>query len=216
MTDARNFLINTDYPMDKIVYMTSGSMTVPDGTSDTIPLVAHYLPFTPLPYIIWSNTSDFTVSFTRTDDVTYPSGTYQLYSVSSNANNINIIRFNSTGSSKTIYYRIFCYAPYNANIDSSVPVISSLADNFVMNTDYNYLKLLYEGIITSSTPFTHNLGYIPTVLAWKNHLGTITPVSQATSSTLGGAGVYITTSQLIYDTYVGDEDEIYYRIYLDD
>ena len=216
MTDARNFLINTEYSMDKVVYIKTGSMSVPNGTNDTVVIEAHNLPFTPLPYLVWSNTSDFSVSFTSSDDVVYPSATYQRYDIKSDSTNISIDRFNSSGSTKTVYYRIFGLAPSTASIDSVVPATSSVGDNFIINTDYNYLKLGFSG--TTTTSFTHSLGYYPVTLAWTEISGVIRPANNATASNISAvnSGVYVTTTQLVYDDGGSPGATIHYRIYMDE
>ena len=44
---------------------------------------------------------------------------------------------------------------------------STLANNFLLNTDYNYRKLKASGTFTAGgQTYTHNLGYIPQVMAW--------------------------------------------------
>lgn len=219
MTDARNFLLNTDYPMDKIIYMTSGSVIVDNNTNDTIELIKHGLPFTPLAYLVWSNTDDFNISFLNTDDVSYPSTTYQLYSVYSTSESIFMNRFNTTGSTKTVYYRIFCYAPSTADVDSAIEPTATASRNFIINTDYNYFKLAYSGVLDGVASFNHNLGYVPQALVWQEATnGNIYSVSQASTGTanIQRNGIYITNTTIGYIYPSSSSLKHHYRIYIDE
>jgi hypothetical protein len=224
MTDPRNFLLNTDYPLDKIVYMTSGSISVPNGTSDITPgvTIPHNLPFIPLAIMLWSNTSDFEVC-NESMDLAYATSYFpgpaagQIYDISADATNLSILRLNSSGSAKTVYYRIFCFAPSNADIDSVVTATQSVGSNFIINTDYNYMKLVANGILTpTSTTYTHNLGYVPRVQIWAEFTdGTIErqiEFQDVQGSTAATGGVKVTTTTLEALNYT---PKIHYRIYAD-
>lgn len=223
MTDHRKFLLDSDYPMDKIIYMTSGSVSVPNTTSAfpgiTIP---HGLPFTPLAILQWSNTSDFAIT-NEYRDADYVSTVFttfagQYYSVYANATNIYIDKYNLSGATKTLYYRVFCFQPSDASETSVVPSTENQGSKFILNTDYNYMKLFYAGILTTvANTYTHNLGYVPRVQIWEQ-TGTTTSrniLGQEISIAAQSSGVHITDTQIVWlnpSTY----DKIYYRIYVDE
>lgn len=222
MTNPRNFLLNTDYPLDKVVYITTGSIVVPNGTNSTLTLVAHSLPFTPLPMLQWSNTADFTITNEFRDSQynsnSFTTGVGQYYNVTANGTNIYIDRYNFSGSSQTVYYRISCFAPSNASVDSLVPFTSTSGSEFILNTDNNYMKLGFSGILTTvANTFTHNIGYAPRAFIWGNSGGFLTRLvsAQELGGGAGTAGVHITPTQLVWlspSTYT----EIHYRIYYDE
>jgi hypothetical protein len=229
MTDARNFLLNTDYPLDKIIYITSGSATVANTTNDGVPgiTITHNLPFTPLPILLWSNTSDFAICYENSDESyttnSFVSGAGQFYSVSANSTTIGITRYNLSGSSKTLYYRIFCFQPSNASIESVVPATNSSGSEFILNTDYNYMKLVNAGVLTSaSRTYSHGLSFTPRVQLWGSASGTVSRLvgaqliqSDPTGSAGGTSGVFIDSTKIEWlnpNTF----DTIHYRIYGDE
>lgn len=224
--DPRNFLLNTDYPLDKVVYITSGSATVANATVDldlsTAIRIAHGLPFRPLPILLWSNTSDFAITNEQRDADyladAFGAGAGQYYLVHADATNIYIKRYNQSGGSKTLYYRIFCFLPSDADEDSVAPSTQVSGSDFVLNTDYNYMKLFHDGILTTTgNTYTHNLGYVPRVQVWEETADTTVSrlvLAQDISGGVGNTGVYITDTQLVWvnpGTYSG----IHYRIYCD-
>lgn len=221
MADPTNFLISTDYPMDKIVYKTSGSYThsdVPGGTS-----FAHGLPFTPLVVLQWSLDSDFTTAYTvnsgppTTDPTLYHIG-IDLYSYS-DPTNIVITSFDFLGGASTIYYRVFAFEPTGSTADCSAT--SSTTDKFFISTDYNHPKLFMSG----NTPITadvlgatihHGLGYVPQFEYW---LG-----DNTTSFGKAQYGDYIDSTPVV-GVFATDQDikvynlgpgNIEYRIYADE
>lgn len=227
MPDPRDFLLNTDYPIDNIVYLASGSVSVPNGTSDAISVGAHGLSFTPMPMLVWSNTADFSTSNSFIDtqmaDNWFTTGAGQTYLVYATSTDVFIQRDNTSGSDKTLYYRVFCFAPSNVSDSATVPSTANSADPFVLNTDYNYLKLAAAGQLTVASPtYNHGLGYAPRVMKWGVLTGVYTtPIIQMFSvdndpTGSGGAssGVYTSTSELGWmnpSTF----DYIEYRLYAD-
>ena len=168
MTDSRNFLLNTDYPLDKIIYMTSGSFTVPSGGGlGASQSVAHGLDFVPLMCGNWSNDSDF--SSTK-EMAIYEYGDLdgmQAYCYA-DGTNVTVSSINYGSSDKTIYYRVYGFMP--SNVNDTAPSTSSASDDFVLNTDYNYTKLLaeeYHDASSGNVTITHSLGYRPQVIAWR-------------------------------------------------
>lgn len=170
--DPRNFLLNTDYEMDKIIYFTEGELTL-DSYQATIP---HKLPFTPLIFGVCSYSPDFS----DTKDIAFQEITPQTsasFTAFADAENINIYYSNTDTSKNTIYYRIYAFEPSDSSAD--LLATSNLAKEFVLNTDYNYCKLYKSGIVGGGqdTVIEHNFGYVPMVLAWGEGAGgNISPI----------------------------------------
>ena len=172
VSNAPNMLIDSDYPLDKIIYMTSGSFVLPGYSGlGTITQVPHFLPFRPLVIGTWSTDANFTTSkecfapiFTDVD------GTYVEASADDTYVTLNGINYVVGAADKTIYFRVYGFMPSDVNLNA--PFTASAADKFALSTDYNYTKLYYNDIIpaTASTAITHNFGYRPQVIAWvKNY-----------------------------------------------
>lgn len=227
--DPRNFLLNTDYEMDKIVLFKSGSINA--GNTKTI---AHNLPFTPLVFGVCAFNSDFSDSRAlpyayETKIIAYTPGqppleqSTILFSMTADSTNINLSYTNRGATTPTFYYRIYGFEPSNST--ATVPANSSDANKFILNTDYNYCKLHSKGTVTGNgnTTINHNLGYKPLVLAWKDSsLSKLAPIT--TSSVDDSSGVYARTGITLTNTSVifnysnnwVPNSTIHYRIYYDE
>ena len=209
MTDARNFLINTDYPMDKIIYMASGSFSLGANGAGYTANVAHGLSFTPLLIGTWSTSSSFTVShecfWSGWEGVDINS---IIMSISSDGTNTKLFAINGSNSAATtIYWRVYGFMPSNINLD--VSYTASLSSNFQLNSDYNYTKLIPEltGIATAAatTTITHNLGYRPQVIIW------IKDGMELEQRNISGYAKVTTTTVVI----TAPSNDVHYRIYAD-
>lgn len=210
--DPRNFLLNTDYEMDKIVLFKEGNFT------QTLE-IPHGLGFIPLPFGVWSTDSDFssTNTISGLDAGLEPSYTPEL-SVSLTANRDKLVLKSAGNTNNTpIYYRIYALEPSGSQAD--VPATSGEATKFVLNTDYNYTKLLATGEFTGSgQTYNHNLGYIPQVLAWVRYpnSGDETVEFLAYGSEYTGFMVSVTDTQIKSGNFwSGLVDKIYWRAYYD-
>ena len=237
MADARNFLLNSDYPVDKIAYLYEGSYTVTTSAGDK-QTIAHGLPFTPLVHGGWSTTSNFSTTYTfGTGSIPTSDPTVAIYdiivSVAADDTNIYILPFNVSGGSQLIYYRVHGFEPSDSteNVDLTI----NAEDNLQLSTDYNYTKLLENGTFATSPPdtttVTHSLGYVPQVSTWVkesfyfftpfNNIADVTHpaygVSITSGSVSGGLGVVPTTTNVSFETPSGSNIEnVHYRIYADE
>ena len=162
--DVRKFIINSDYPMDFIVWKGSGDVSSSGYNQSTI-TIAHGLNFTPLVF----------GQFSLDDGSTwFPLGLYDHYTnkvdIGAESDGTNVyVNFTCLDSgSKTAKVRLWGLAPSTA--DSSVTVPSGV-NHFRLNSDFNYSKLVAAGrwpIQTGSrqTIYSHNLGYVPEVMTW--------------------------------------------------
>lgn len=210
--DPRNFLLNTDYEMDKIVLFKEGNFT----QSLEIP---HGLSYIPLPFGVWSTDSNFSSTNTISGlDSSGEHGYVPQLSVSLVANSTKLV-LESAGNTNNapIYYRIYALEPNGSHADA--PATSSNANKFVLNTDYNYTKLFTAGEFTASGQvYNHNLGYVPQVLAWLRYPNNGDPQIEFLSfaSEFTGIMTKVTTSQLIAGNFwLNLIDRIYWRIYYD-
>jgi len=225
--DLSNLLLDTDYPFDKVIFKSQGSFTVANGDLGDQFSIPHSLPFTPLPRILWSNSSNFSTAYSVGDVAYYTNidGTTglnlgQSYTVTADATNVYINRYNNSGGNKTVYYRIFCFQPTTASDSALSSPTSANDNNFILNSDYNYLKLFKRGQLTTGSPsFTHALGYIPKVWLWSQVGSSVDSlvysqvVFPPSSSTIE-QGVTIDNNNLTWVSPGTAYDSVHYRIYL--
>lgn len=225
--NARNFLLTTDYPIDIIVYLNSGSATVPSPSGGLQILVPHRFPFIPLVGGSWDITPSFNTNFdysTGTIPSANPTAPFNVQlDISADATNVIIDTLNVSGSSAGIYYRIDALEPSDSHAD--IPFTASSGSPFILNTDNNYTKLFMEGVINAVTPSStqsiiHNLGYRPQVSAWTtDFLGILRPVNL--TSIIGGdpGNVAVKPTSTTVDFIIGSASNtvrIDYRIYIDE
>lgn len=220
MQDARNFLVTSDYPMDFIVWSTTGTFSVGSYEQKTIS-IPHELPFTPLAFGMYSSDSGDTWQPFASE----ASGFFTL--MESDPTNIDISIL-TLSSSVDIEYKIWAYNPANM---STKLVIPDVTDNFHMNTDYNYSKFVYAGVWDASIGnesiiYSHNLGYIPQSIMWfENTDGRVyegfSSVSSDTSKQYTGyvsideSSMRARFSSLNLGEDYGTLSKIHYRIYAD-
>ena len=161
--NPKDFLLNTDYELDKIIFVKTG-----DFVSSTE--FSYNLNFTPLIFGIWSTSSDFSSANILGPQITaepIPGLYTPPLTVGCRAlpDKIKLTAIGEGADSTRIYYRLYGFAHPNSN--SNVPTTSNLAHSFSLNTDYNYRKLKEAGEFTSGgQTYQHNLGYLPQVMAW--------------------------------------------------
>ena len=211
--DPRNFLLNTDYEMDKIILFKDGSFT--QSTE-----IAHNLSFIPLTFGVWSTDSDFTSTNTIAGLDSNPVLPYTpLLSVELYASATKL-KLESAGNTNNtpIYYRIYGIEPSGST--QTAPATNTSANKFILNTDYNYTKLMATGEFTSAgQEYQHNLGYIPQVLTWVKTSFVGEPVIEYLSSASEYTGIKVTVTEnkiicgAMPSVFV---DKIYWRIYYDE
>lgn len=203
--DPRNFLLNTDYEMDKIIYFKEGTLDAGQYDID----YAHNLSFTPLIFGVCA----FNSNFSDARGVPYQSLTTSnsvQFTAAANSTNVRLSYINSSGSPSKIYYRLYGFEPSGST--ATVPATSTAASQFILNTDYNYCKLFSKGTAGATATINHNLGYIPQVLAWRQANGWTELINESDS----GAAVIVTDQSLIFNFPSLGIDNLHYRIYYDE
>lgn len=226
MADPRNFLVSSDYPQDKIIFLYESSMTVTDSTIDSIN-IPNTLGFAFLPLLVWSNNSNFSISNTLADNAYYTSAfttaAGQSYEATCDSSNINISRYNFSGSTQTVYYRVYGFPPSGLSNTTDVLGTANSGDRFILDTDNNYMKLFHAGkLTTTDKTYTHALGYTPRVLIWglaggiyTYNIGGLLVDTDPTGAGALTGGVTINTSQIEW-LNPASFTEVEYRIYADE
>lgn len=212
--DPRNFLLNTDYELDKIVLFKEDKFT---STYEW----DHGLDFTPLVFGVWATDENFySVNQIGELDSSSETGYSPLLSVECLATDTKV-KLTSAGNTNNtdLYFRVYAFEPPEST--ATVSPTSQNAKKFILNTDYNYCKLFQTGTFTQSNQeFTHGLGYIPQVMAWIKYApsylsGAVQPLvvnSEATNFKLS-----VTTNKLKFGVLpTAIISKIYWRIYYDE
>ena len=218
MSDPRKFLKNSDYPMDKVVLMVEGSIVLNNWDLPYSKAINHGLPFTPLVMGSWSFTPDF-ASSKDFGLLIYASPSVEQVTLLTTATQIQFGALFNNDNNRTIYYRLYAFAPSDYAGDVLAPNVNT---GFRINSDLNYMKLWGDGVIAfaGATPRTinHGLGYKPMVLAWVQTSGGISKHTVDDFDATYGQLCNITTTQLIIRDVggYGAYQRLHYRIYYDD
>lgn len=201
--------------MDKIVLMLQGSISITSG--DLYKGFSHGLPFAPLIMGSWSLTPDFASSneFTL---MPYGSPSIDQLSLLATPSQVQFGGLFADGTTKTIYYRLYAFAPSDYSGDVVAP---NVENGYRMDSRLNYMKLFAEGIATfsGSTPVivNHNLGYKPMVLVWTETHGDISKLTSDDFDSTNGQFCNVTNTQIIMKSAGGfGYQKMHYRIYIDD
>ena len=210
--DPRDFYLNTDYEMDKIVYFTEGEI---NKTKD----IPHNLGFKPLVFGVCAFNSDFSDPRSLPfEEITQSNALVcTLYSFD---NKVQIGFGNYEDTPAKAYYRIYGFEPSDSH--AKVGATSNHANTFILNTDYNYCKLYEKGIVNGDATITHNLGYVPQVLAWQENQATpddpttvVSPVETSVPSdpiTDQPRQIRVTNNTVTFQNF----GKVHYRIYYDE
>lgn len=211
-SNAKNFSLNTDYPIDDLVFINRGSRVIPGSTFSDFVTFEHKLPFSPLPLIVWSLTADFATTYVNSDN----SGNV-FVSVSANATNVTISSSNFNAGAVTVYYKILAFPPSGASLDADVIATASEGEVFTLNTDRNYMKLVKSGVLsTSDRIHNHDVGEIPTVFVWLNSTHEPNVLAQwVVVDPAGNAGIKLTTTTIEFVGASVNDTAVEYRIYAD-
>lgn len=217
--DSKDMLISSDFPLDKVIYIGGHQVTLGNFENEFI-AIPHNLGFTPLVTAQWSTDANFSVAYGINGGPSVGADRAFDTSIDATGDVINLLTQNRSGSSATIYYRIFAFVPSNVNPESDFT--SVVGDDFIINTDYNYMKLFDTGVSTigvgQTVSISHGLGYYPRVMVWHTFGSGLRPHFLNYADESIGLFVRLTTTELILhnkDTFSGSL-QVHYRIYSDE
>ena len=224
-----DFTINTDYPIDKVVLARAITRTVPTATNmseSAMFTIPHTLGFAPLCIGVFSF-DGWNTSYAFGNGPYFFNSNFMTYMmeigavIESTPTELRIHAIN-WGGSKSVQFRIVGLAPVST--PEGMPEYSD-KDDFVFNSDYNYMKIIDSGSRSRSNTgthtITHGLGYEPHVLVFSEFDGVIRRV--ASENFIGVTGVAteasVSTSNLqlaVVDNFGGLNVTMHYRIYADE
>lgn len=162
-----DFVLNTEYPADKIVWLEEGTISANAGLN-TIQL-PNPLGVNLFVRGVWSRdgfNNAFEFGTTKyMDGSLVPDFTSYVTSSTSEVNaHINL------NSSATVQYRLWGVVneaeTQNLDINGTA---SDTANQFIVNTKYNLPRLYAEGYANPDTDYNHSLGFIPYVDVWGHY-----------------------------------------------
>lgn len=207
MTDPRQFLLNTEYPIEKIAYFNQGNFISRANSITSSYRFNHGLLFRPLLKGSWSFDANFNTSYDFFDDPYAPNDriTCDLLSTPQEV----IFADRNLTRDIQIYYRIFGFVP-DDNILSCPETSPTATNKFIHNTEFNYCKLALSGMAdvrNGRVVVSHNLGFLPQIDIWTE--GTTGLYNRSL-----GDGLVSVDEQNIY--FEADNKVHYYRIYADE
>lgn len=226
MSKAGNFLITSEYPTDKIVWMYEGSVTTDEfGAFEA--KISHNLPSIPFCTGLW--TVDGWATQYNACTTIHQGQVYSRYSQLSSNN--TIVTFsgycsNDDGTAMagaTVRFRLWGFFNESQTMGVFADTTSGLSENmFVKNTSFGYPKLFMEGIADATQEtqtIYHNLGFIPFVEIWQElddswflvDYVDFTDEDSGASWTIHNTASYISFNGSSYTNY-----KYYYRIYADE
>jgi len=209
MSDPRNFILNSEYPMNYVVAKYTAQIQA-DPNSSTYGAAfgsfAHGLPFTPLLLGFWSQWASFSTSYDiGVEAPTWSGGQPEFSLAGIGADSSNIYYEVQANTAITdFFFRLYALI----NPDYTGSITSTLDDSTVykINSDFYYDKISAIGKMTSAGTYNHALGFIPQCYLWGNQSvrtsvsSSVTVLSRARLQTdngiTGELGGYVTTSNL--------------------
>ena len=195
MANPTDFLLNTDYEMDKIIFFQEGKK--PAGWSSHV--IRHNVSFCPLAFGVWSTTKDFTephaFSFTEIVDPTQwqevLAPNVGLRTEYGDLEEEKYFYLDATNAQDIdVWFRIYAFEPEYSH--SNLASTAKNAKTFILNTDYNYRKIAKTGMVNCVAdtgqsgreymPITikHNLHYKPQVMVWQEDIENYDNITFAT------------------------------------
>lgn len=209
MANLRNFILDSDYPMDNIILVATGDATK-NGNYWTFE-APHGLPYKPLLFGLFSTDNGSTWS--NIDYTALNAGGITV----ANSTTAQAQLWFYSGSPTRVMVRLFGFAPSDVSGSINPPVAIS---DFHINTDYLYDSLVEAGVknLSSSSSFqtitTHNLGYLPRVMMWyETQQNTIQRVIGATDMGDGFSNIPKVTDTILQFKLEGDSLRLHYRLY---
>ena len=229
MSKTSDFLFTTDYPIDQVVFLVNKSFVLPAGSYGSGTTITHNLPFRPLCMGNWSTDPSFlsTVYETNSEQIDSFGDVLLAVDVAANSSEISITGVSNIGTDKTIYVNIFCFAPSDW---AGAPIKTTSIDSneFVLNTDFNYSKLIKDGYIdiaqNNTANVLHSFGSIPQVLVWEVISGGYTrqqtgSFATGTTNNTGSGDIWYNVDEnnltIVNNSLITGTTRFYYRIYGD-
>lgn len=207
-----DLLIDSDSPMDKVVYLYEGSVRTDYQTAQFN--LTHGVGAILFVDGIWSADNWAT---TYSFGASKRSGDVMAITSNLNSDSSRIEGYILVDRDVAIRYKLWGVVSEMDTLDLNVDeTASESANRFIINSDYNYPRLIREGMATPNTTITHGLGSIPRVDVWR-YSGNMWAkmYNDGFGTTYGGFGEFVKLSDrnIVFTDNLGCADRYYYRIY---
>ena len=171
MSDPRKFIFNSNYPIDKIVFLDERTVT-PNSDGDFDVSFNHGLGAVPFIKAVasdddWETTYPSGIKIISGNWLT-PTDVFMYFEASSNGTNVRL----RGNLDDTIPVKIRTWGFFNESdtLNVDAPATANASSNkFILNTKYNYQSLVKEGYAETQNgaiTVAHNLGFVPFVDVW--------------------------------------------------
>jgi hypothetical protein len=212
----QDFLLNTDYSADKIVWLKEGTINANAGSNDIT--LSHSFGVNLFVRGVFSR-DNFQTAYEFGTEKYMPNSLvldFNSYIVSDTSEVLAHITLNS---SSTVQYRLWGVVneAETQNLDIS-GTASDTTNEFIVNTKYNLPRLYAEGYANPDTDYIHSLGFIPYVDVWAYgqymNKWTLLPVGIFGSAFLWGSPIKVDTSKISFTSQNPTYTNFYYRVYV--
>lgn len=212
----QDFLLNTDYSADKIVWLKDGSISANAGSNDI--RLSNTLGVNLFVRGVFSRDNFQTAYEFGTDK--YLANSLVLDFSSYVASDTSEVLANIwLNSSSTVQYRLWGVVneaeTQNLDINGTA---SDTTNEFIVNTKYNLPRLYAEGYANPDTDYNHSLGFIPYVDVWAYdqymNKWSLLPVGIFGSAFGTGSPIKVDASKISFTSQNPTYTNFYYRVYV--
>lgn len=214
------FIFNSDYPIDKIVWLKEGQVQMQLGSTGDDPIeIAHDLGVQLYVNGVWTIdnwATTYTFNASRIDGQGYA---YQSL-LAATASKVYLSGQHAQGGTSTFKYRLWGFLSEDATKGIPAKRTAGWSGNkLVLSTDHDYPMLCKEGVAAPGTTITHALGDIPYVDVWGRSPYTNYGYSTISNDSFGraygmGELVQIDSQKILFRNDSTQYDSYYYRIYM--
>lgn len=211
-----DFVLNTEYPADKIVWLEEGTISANAG-NNTIQL-PNPLGVNLFVRGVWSR-DGFNNAFEFGTNKYMDGSLVQDFTsyVTSSTSEVNAHIYLNSGV--TVQYRLWGVVneaeTQNLDINGTA---TDTTNRFIVNTEYNLPRLYAEGYASPNTDFVHNLGFIPYVDVWAynqySNYWELLPIGIFGSAFGVGSPIKVDNSKVSFTNQNATYNNFYYRVYV--
>ena len=212
----QDFVLNTEYPADKIVWLEEGSISANAGSNDI--RLSNTLGVNLFVRGVFSRDS-FQTAYEFGTDRYMPNSLVLDFSSYVASDTSEVLANIWLNSGATVQYRLWGVVneaeTQNLDINGTA---SDTANQFIVNTEYNLPRLYAEGYASPNTDFNHLLGFVPYVDVWgyDQYMAkwTLLPIGIFGSAFGVGSPIKVDIAKVSFTDQNPTYTNFYYRVYV--
>lgn len=212
----QDFLLNTDYSADKIVWLKEGSISANAGSNDI--RLSNTLGVNLFVRGVFSR-DNFQTAYEFGASKDLPNSLVLDFSSYVASDTSEVLANIWLNSGSTVQYRLWGVVneaeTQNLDINGTA---SDTANQFIVNTKYNLPRLYAEGYANPDTDYNHSLGFIPYVDVWAYdqymNKWSLLPVGIFGSVFGVGSPITVDVSKISFTSQNPTYTKFYYRVYV--